>query len=242
MNQPPHLIEGSGVTLSFGARRIFSDLSFQVNRGEVVLLLGDNGAGKTSLLNIVSGYTRPSSGSITYHLRGASLTSPVEPEKLARLGIGRLWQEIRLFPEMSVLDNVLAATPSLARTGPLSAVWDAMTRRNHREPIEDAERNLSIVGMDGRLASSCDMLSVGQMKRVALARLFQMGAELLLLDEPLSGLDRRSCSSMAETIRDLSKKHGKGVLIVEHRHDIARPVADRVWRLQDGQLAAEGTT
>jgi len=241
VNQPLQLIEGSGVTFSYGARRLFFDLSFHLNRGEVVLLLGDNGAGKTSLLNLISGYMLPSSGKITYHLRGACLASPVEPEKLARLGIGRLWQEIRLFPELSVLDNVLAATPSLTSAGPLSALRNLVTHRNDSHAIEQAKEHLSLVGMDGRLASSCDMLSVGQMKRVAIARLFQMGAELLLLDEPLSGLDRGSCDAMAETIRDLGAKYGKGVLLVEHLHKAARPVADRVWRLHDGNLVAETT-
>lgn len=242
VKQPLMLLEARSLTLSYGARRILSDLCFHLKKGEIVLLLGDNGAGKTSLLNLISGFVVPSSGAMIYRLRGSSLSSPVQPEELARLGVGRLWQEIRLFPEMTVLDNVLAATPHFTSSGPLAALRELLKKSSDSDAIAQAARNLSLVGMEDRLASSCDMLSVGQMKRVAIARLFQMGADLLLLDEPLSGLDRGTCASMVEMIRDLGAKYGKAVLLVEHRHELARPAADRIWRLHNGALQDESNS
>jgi ABC-type branched-subunit amino acid transport system ATPase component len=233
------LFEAKNLTLSYGGQKILSDLCFQLNKGEIVLLLGDNGAGKTSLLDLISGFGFPSSGEMIYHLRGLSLSSPVQPEKLARLGIGRLWQDIRLFPEMTVLDNVLAATPRFVSRGPLTALRELLKRSKGSDAIAEATKNLALVGMGDRLVSSCDMLSVGQMKRVAIARLFQMGAEIILLDEPLSGLDKDSGASMVNMIRDLGAKYGKAILLVEHRHELARPVADRIWRLHNSALLDE---
>lgn len=233
------LFEAKNLTLSYGGRRILSELSFQLSKGEIVLLLGANGAGKTSLLNLISGFGFPSAGEMIYHLRGSLLSSSVQPDKLARLGVGRLWQDIRLFPEMTVLDNVLAATPQFVSIGPLTALSKLLKKGNASDAIAEATKNLALVGMEDRLSSSCDMLSVGQMKRVAIARLFQMGAELILLDEPLNGLDANSCASMLNIIRDLGAKHGKAILLVEHRHELARPVANRVWRLHDGALLDE---
>lgn len=236
------LFEAKNLSLSYGGRRILLELCFKLSKGEIVLLLGDNGAGKTSLLNLISGFGVPSAGEMIYSLRGSSLCSPVHPEKLARLGVGRLWQDIRLFPEMTVLDNVLAATPRFVSSGPLTALLQKLKQSKASDAIAEATKNLTLVGMEDRLFSSCDMLSVGQMKRVAIARLFQMGAELILLDEPLSGLDQNSCASMVNMIRDLGAKHGKAILLVEHRHGLARPVADRVWRLHSGALLDESNS
>lgn len=239
-----HAINGSvcadvrEVSLSFGGQRILEEASLELRAGEIVLLRGENGSGKTTLLNMLSGYLAPDRGTVRLLLGGKWVNAhQTSPERLARLGVGRLWQDIRLFPTMTVLDNVLAATPRLIGGNPLLALAAfPLAIRQQREARKCAIKNLAIVAMEGRASSSCDMLSVGQMKRVAIARLLQTEASLLLLDEPLAGLDTASSKALVRDLERLSTEHGKTILIVEHRHEQISSIADRVLSLQNGQI------
>jgi ABC-type branched-subunit amino acid transport system ATPase component len=230
-------VQVRNVSLSFGGHVVLHALNFDVRPGELVLLRGENGSGKTVLFNLLSGYLSPDQGEIRLELAGTWVNpSRLGPERLARRGVGRLWQDIRLFPTMTVLDNVLAATPGLLGQNPAFALFarPALARQEHRAR-EQALENLSMVGMVERAQSSCDMLSVGQMKRVALARLLQMEASLLLLDEPLAGLDIAAVRSLSGDLSRL-RELGKTVLVVEHRSDALANSADRVWRLNGGGI------
>lgn len=226
------------VSLSFGGQRILQDASLELRSGEIVLLRGENGSGKTTLLNMLSGYLAPDRGTVKLHLGGKWVNAQQSsPERLARLGLGRLWQDIRLFPTMTVLDNVLAATPRLIGENPLLALAAfPIAIRQQREAEKRALKNLELVSMEHRATSSCDMLSVGQMKRVAIARLLQTEASLLLLDEPLAGLDAASSKALVRDLDLLRTEHRKTMLIVEHRHEQISSIADRVLSLRDGQI------
>jgi len=230
--------EVRAVELAFGGHTILDGVTFDLRPGELALLRGENGSGKTVLLNVLSGHLAPDRGSVRLRLGDAWINAArSSPERLARLGVGRLWQDIRLFPSMTVLDNVLTATPRmLGQTPWLALVARPAVLRQERAARERALQNLAVVGMADRAGSSCDMLSVGQMKRVAVARLLQMEAYLLLLDEPLAGLDAATAEAFANDLGRLRSDHRKTILIVEHRHELISHLADRVWRMHGGHL------
>lgn len=236
---PPGGAEVRGLRLAFAGQAVLSGVTFDLRPGELALLGGENGSGKTVLLSILSGYLAPDSGSVRLQLNGSWVdTRRLSPEALARRGLGRLWQDTRLFPSMTVLDNVLAGSAEMLGEQPLLALvaWTAV-RRQERAARDRAFDNLSLMGMADRARSSCDMLSVGQMKRVALARLLQMEASLLLLDEPFAGLDAAACASLARDLESLRREHRKTILVVEHRHEFLSHIADRAWTLRNGRIA-----
>ncbi len=230
------------ISLAFGGQQVLDGLSFHLPAASITLLRGENGSGKTTLLNVINGFIAPDSGVVEFNLRGrrAVFNGTATPERVARAGVGRLWQDIRLFPTMTALDNVMAATRRLAAGNLLDslAAWPVW-RREERAARERAMRNLEAVNMAHRAQSSCDMLSVGQMKRVAIARLLQGEAELLLLDEPLAGLDRDSAAGLIELLARLRDEHKKTMLVVEHRHERLMPACDRVLLLENGRLAEQ---
>lgn len=239
----PWVAQADGLSLAFGGQRVLDRLNFVVRSGEAVLLRGENGSGKTTLLNVISALIRPDAGIIRMRLKGREVdASRASPERLACAGLGRLWQDIRLFQTMTVLDNVLAASPELrgctAFAGIVTWPW---LRRREQASLERALHNLELVGMADRARSSADMLSVGQMKRVAVARLLQSEADLWLLDEPLAGLDQVSAERLLMLLERLNEDHGRTLLIVEHQHERMAPICDRTWFLTDGCLHEEFT-
>ena len=231
-------VEARSLALAFGGQKVLNSVSFDLLPGELVLLRGENGSGKTVLLNVLSGYLRPNRGSIKFHFGNRSVNAlRASPETLARRGVGKLWQDIRLFPTMTVLENVLAATPRMLGEHPLFAVLARpAVFRQERLARDRAFQNLTTIGMADRAQSSCDKLSVGQMKRVALARLLQMEASLFLLDEPFAGLDRNGALSLANDLDSLRKDQEKTILIVEHRYEAIASHADRVWTMSEGHI------
>ena len=229
------------LSLSFGGHNILQDLSLILYSGELVLLRGENGSGKTTLLNLISGYVKPDRGRIRLTRSDKKVdVIASSPDKIARLGLGRLWQDIRLFPTMTVLENVMAASIDGKGQNPLLAIaaWPWIFRQE-RNILTRAMENLRLVGMDNRAKSSCDMLSIGQMKRVAIARLLQMEAEILLLDEPLSGLDTTSTSTLVNDLDRLRTEYNKTIFVVEHRYKWMQNIADRVFFLRNGQIVEE---
>jgi ABC-type branched-subunit amino acid transport system ATPase component len=234
----PWAVRTEGLHLAFGGQRVLDGLGFVLRAGDAVLMRGENGSGKTTLLNVLTGLIRPDAGSVRMRLRGREIDATrTSPERLARGGLGRLWQDIRLFPTMSALENVLAASPGLLGSTAFAgiAAWPWL-RRRERAARERALHNLALVGMADRAESSADMLSVGQMKRVALARLLQAEADLWLLDEPLAGLDGKSAEGLLGLLARLNKDQGRSLLVIEHQHERMAPICDRTCLLADGRL------
>lgn len=240
----PYLVLSENISVSFGGNQVLDGVSFAVPKGRMVLLRGENGSGKTTLLNVLNGFIRPDKGSLTFRLKGHLLDARNHsPEQLARQGVGRLWQDIRLFPTMTVLENVLAATSGLLRLNPFLAVvvWP-FARCEEKLARERALQHLESVGMADRARSSADKLSVGQMKRVAIARLLQAEAELFLLDEPLAGLDQSSCDELITVLQQLKKEQGKTIIIVEHLHERMADICDETLSLSGGRMPHAGTS
>lgn len=237
----PNAVQAENLSLAFGGTCVLDGVSFAIPKGRVILLRGENGSGKTTLLNVLTGFIRPDNGSLCFRFNGKALDAGKHsPEQLARRGVGRLWQDIRLFPTMTVLENVLAATPGLMRQNPFWALaaWP-FARNEETHARERALRHLKMVGMADRATSSGDKLSVGQMKRVAIARLLQAEAELLLLDEPLAGLDRSASTELLHVLTRINEEQGKTMLIIEHQHERMATVCDETWFLAGGHLSSE---
>jgi branched-chain amino acid transport system permease protein len=234
-------LRAHGIALAFGGQQVLSGIDLALNGGQIALLRGPNGCGKTTLLNVLSGFLRPDAGSATLEFNGTRADILREaPDRLARLGIARLWQDIRLFPTMTVLDNVLAASPHSIGINPaLALVAPGRVRRQERAFRERALHWLEMLGMADRADSSGDRLSVGQSKRVAIARMLQTGAQVLLLDEPLAGLDRESAERLVNDLNRLADHTHKAMLVVEHNHDAITPVCDVRLTMEDGKLHRE---
>jgi len=223
---------------SFGGVRAVSGLSFVVQRGSVVSLVGPNGAGKTTVFNIVSGALKPDAGRVTF--MGRPITR-LAPYQIARRGISRTFQDMRLFLGMTVLENVLVAVPGQVGERPL-AVFGVPWRIRAEEPRhrEAAREALQVVGLLDRQDVLASNLSYGQQKRLIIARALAMRAELWLLDEPAAGLDAAHVREMMDLVRRLAGL-GQTVCLVEHNLGVVRHVSDRVLFLSEGTLLAEGT-
>jgi branched-chain amino acid transport system ATP-binding protein len=226
-----------GVTVRFGGLTALETVDLRVDPGEVVGLIGPNGAGKTTLFNVVCGFVRPQAGRMRWQDRPLA---GHRPDQLPRLGIGRTVQGLGLFPHMSVLDNVLAGAGrhARARFGSMLLGLPAADRDEDRLR-ERALAALADVGAAGHARRLPGELPYGVQKRVALARALVATPDLLLLDEPASGLSGGDLAELAELVRGLRGRCS--VLLVEHHMDWVMAVCDRVAVLDFGRLIASGS-
>lgn len=238
----PHVrLLAQGISIAFGGQQVLRGVNLDLSGGQIALLRGPNGCGKTTLLNVISGFLKPDSGSASLEFNGRAVNILNEtPDCLARLGLARLWQDVRLFPTLTVLENVLAASPHAIGINPVNVLFaPGKVKRQEREFRAQAFVWLDMLGMADRADSSGDKLSVGQSKRVAIARMLQTGAKVLLLDEPLAGLDSDSAAKLVEDLNRLADVTHQAMLIVEHNYDAITPVCDLRYTLAEGVLIRE---
>ncbi|WP_017544430.1 ABC transporter ATP-binding protein [Nocardiopsis prasina] len=234
---PEHLLTADGVTVRFGGLTALDDVGLRVDPGSVVGLIGPNGAGKTTLFNVLSGVLRPTRGAVSW--KGAPPPGR-RTHHLAGAGIARTFQGLNLFPMMPVLGNVMVGADRLARGGAFSLV--SGLGRHHRDERELRERAMAALERFGvaehahRLPGT---LPYGVQKQVALARACAGEPELLLLDEPASGLSGHETAELADRIRGLSQD--MAVVLVEHHMDLVMDVCDRVVVLDFGRVISSGT-
>jgi len=216
------LLEVSGLTRDFGGLRAVSDLSFKVEAGEILGLIGPNGAGKTTVFNLITGFLRPTSGDI--RLEGRPI-SGLKPHAVVRSGIARTFQIVKPFPNLSVRENV-----SLA----------ALVRANDREKADaEAVRTLTQVGLGDRLDVPASDLTLSGQKRMEMARALATGPRLLLLDEPLAGLNLRETEEACGLIQKI-RDSGITVVLVEHVMKAIMRISDRVVVIRQGAKIADG--
>jgi branched-chain amino acid transport system ATP-binding protein len=220
------LLEVRNVTRRFGGIVALDDVSFDVAAGEIAGLIGPNGAGKTTAFNVITRVYRPDSGQVVFDGRSLLRTSP---HKVVRRGIARTFQNVELFPGMSVLDNVLVGTH--ARSG-----WFA-ERRARRRALEALEE----VGAADVAHRPAGGLPFGTLKRVELARALAARPRLLLLDEPAGGLNHEEVGALGDLIRRIRKEQDLTILLVEHHMNLVMGVSDRVHVLDFGKTIAAGT-
>ncbi|HYG95435.1 MAG TPA: ABC transporter ATP-binding protein [Nocardioides sp.] len=226
------------LTLKFGGLTALDDVSFQINEGEILGLIGPNGAGKTTCFNAVTGVYRPTSGTISF--QGRSLAG-VKRYKITQLGIARTFQNIRLFPTMTALENVLVGVDARHTTGILSALFRLPKhRREEREGHDRAMELLRFMGIHRKADELAANLSYGDQRRLEIARAMATGPRLICLDEPAAGFNPAEKAQLMELIRKV-RDQGFTVLLIEHDMRLVMGVTDRIVVLEFGRKIAEGT-
>jgi len=239
MGEEKPILEVRDVSLQFGGVRALSDVSFAVGRGEVFAIIGPNGAGKTSMMNCISGRYTPTAGRVLFKSR--EITG-LKPNQRAELGIGRTFQNLALFGHMSVLDNIMVGRHHLLRNTVLTGAlyWIGGAQREelaHRRAVEDIIDFLEIAHIRKATAGT---LSYGLRKRVELARAIALKPDLILLDEPMAGMNLEEKEDMARFIIDLNEEWGLSVIMIEHDMGVVMDISHRVAVLDFGQKIAEG--
>ena len=233
----PALLGVESVTVRFGGLLALDNVSASVEPGEVVGVIGPNGAGKTTLFNVICGFTRPAYGRLSW--KGEPLRRH-HPRHLAGLGIARTLQALGLFPHLSVLDNVLVGANRHSGSGVAAALFGwPTTDRDEQQLTDRARKQLHALGIADVADRLPGALPYGIQKRVALARALVAQPELLLLDEPASGLSHEEMRELADLIRNL--EGSVAVLLVEHHMDLVMEVCDRIVVLDFGRGIATGT-
>jgi len=227
------------LSLAFGGLAALTDVSLTVEVGEIVALIGPNGAGKTTVFNVVSGLYRPQAGRVTF--AGAELTR-LAPHRIARLGVGRTFQNTEVFRALPALDNVLVGEHGRLRGGVLGAACGlGAVRREEAAARARARAWLARVGLGEVAAVAAGDLPLGSQKRLELARALAAGPRLLLLDEPAGGLNPTETRTLMDLVRGLRDELGLTLMVVEHDMDFVMGICDRVAVLHEGRLLADGS-
>lgn len=232
------LLEVDDIHLSFAGVKAIDGVSFTVSNHELFAIIGPNGAGKTSIFNCLSGVYHPQEGSVRF------LGEPIldrKPNRIAAMGMARTFQNIELFPNMTVLDNLMLGRHRFLDYGPLSAAaWLGKTRRREAENREVVEAIIQFLELEPFRKSFVAMLPYGVQKRIELGRALAMEPKLLLLDEPAAGMNNEETEDMARAILDIKRELGIGMILVEHDMRVVMDLADTVLAIDFGKPIALG--
>jgi branched-chain amino acid transport system permease protein len=231
------VLEVRGLTKAFGGIQAAEGLDMDLRRGTITALVGPNGAGKTTVFNLLTGAIRPDRGQVI--LNGRDVTG-MSPNKVANLGMVRSFQDVRVFPRLTSLQNVmLGVQGQVGEKLPRLFLDPVGTARSERETREKASEWLGFVGMSAMAGIPAGALGFGQQKLVALARVLATEAEVVLLDEPASGIDQQWVDAMLELIEEL-RPQGRTVCIVEHNLAVVGRLADHIYFMELGRITAQG--
>ncbi|PKQ16262.1 MAG: ABC transporter ATP-binding protein [Actinobacteria bacterium HGW-Actinobacteria-7] len=231
------LVEANNVTMQFGGLKAVGNVTMNIEEGEIVALIGPNGAGKTTFFNLMTGIYAPTEGTLTF--QGKSVGG-VRPHKIAKMGISRTFQNIRLFQNMTALENVMVGRHTLTKEGPIGAVLRTPRFRREEQASEDSARGwLEFVGLGDMANELAKNLPYGDQRRLEIGRALATEPKLILLDEPAAGMNPQESqllNALIRRVRDL----GVTVLLIEHDMKVVMDIADRIYVLDFGQLIAEG--
>jgi branched-chain amino acid transport system ATP-binding protein len=233
------LLACEGITISYGGLNVLDDVTLEVGAGEVVGIIGPNGAGKTTLFDVLSGYAKPNDGRVL--LNGEDVTR-MSPDARARLGLGRAFQSARLFPPLTVRENIAVALEKRANRSPvLGALWTPGVRRSERKLYSRVDGFIELLGLSAYANKFVRELSTGTRRAVEVA--CQMAAEpkVLLLDEPSSGLAQAEVEALGPALNRIVRETGCGMLLIEHDLNLITRVSDRLVAMELGQVVTTGT-
>ncbi|HYF06867.1 MAG TPA: ABC transporter ATP-binding protein [Acetobacteraceae bacterium] len=233
------ILRAEQVSLRFGGVRALTDVSFEVRKGEIFSIIGPNGAGKTSMVNCISGRYRPTEGRVIFE--GRDITR-LRPNHRAGLGLGRTFQNLALFGHMTVLDNIMVGRHHLLKSGFLRGMiyWLGGAQREELEHRREVEEIIDFLEIQHIRKATAGTLSYGLRKRVELARAVALRPKLILLDEPMAGMNLEEKEDMARFIVDLNEEWGMTVLMIEHDMGVVMDISHRVMVLDFGRRIAEG--
>jgi branched-chain amino acid transport system ATP-binding protein len=233
------LLQLKGVSLSFAGSRVLDSVDFDVPAGRIVSLIGPNGAGKTSLFNSITGFYKPQQGSIRFD--GTEMLK-LKPHQVTQLGIARTFQNVRLFREMTVLENVMSGMHCRTSSGVIDAILRLPGQRREEAEIRRvAEDCLSFVGIPEGWDREATTLPYGWQRRVEIARALATKPRLLLLDEPAAGLTSGEKEELIDLIRRIRNERDVCVLLIEHDTGLVMRLSERISVLDHGVMIAEGT-
>jgi branched-chain amino acid transport system ATP-binding protein len=234
----PALLAFEDVLLHFGGVAALDGVSFEVRTGELFAVIGPNGAGKTSIFNCINGVYRPQEGSI--RLGGEQLLGR-SPSAIAALGVARTFQNLGLFSHLTVIDNLMLGRHHLMRTGFLSgALWWGRAKREEVEHRAQVEEIIDLLELEAHRHRPAGLLPYGLQKRLELGRALAMEPRLLLLDEPVAGMNLEETEDMARYILEVRERLGLAMILVEHEMQMVMDLADRVMALDFGRAIATG--
>jgi branched-chain amino acid transport system ATP-binding protein len=233
------LLAIEGVSVNFGALLALNKVSLEIRRGEIVAIIGPNGAGKTTLLNVISGFYHPYEGRIVFEGRDRTHATPPD---VARLGVARTFQNVALFKGMTVLDNIMTGRLLKMRGSfLLDAVWWGPAKRQELEHRAVAERIIDFLEIQAIRKTPAARLPYGLQKRVELGRALAAEPRLLLLDEPMAGMNVEEKEDMSRFILDVNGEFGTTIALIEHDMGVVMDISDRVAVLDYGRKIADGT-
>lgn len=233
------MMEMKNITLRFGGVVAIKDISFDIREGEIRAIIGPNGAGKSSMLNVISGFYHPQDGEVWYK---GEKRPPMKPFEVARQGIARTFQNIALFEGMSVLDNVMTGRLNHMKAGILSqAIWYGNAQREEIKNREIVERVIDFLEIQHIRKTPVGRLPYGLKKRVELARALAADPKLLLLDEPMAGMNVEEKEDMSRFILDVNDEFGTTIALIEHDMGVVMDLSDRVVVMDYGKKIGDGT-
>ncbi|HWI63842.1 MAG TPA: ABC transporter ATP-binding protein [Symbiobacteriaceae bacterium] len=233
------LLVAEKITKRFGGLVAVNEVDFAIEKGEIASIIGPNGAGKTTFFNMVTGVYKPDGGSLTFD--GKEITG-LAPDQIVPVGIARTFQNIRLFQNLTVLENVLVGMHVHLKAGLFEGIlWSG---RHKREELQSKQRAVELLDYVGLKSSANDLaknLPYGAQRRLELARALGCGPKLLLLDEPKAGMNPKETAEMMDLIRRLRDERGITILLIEHDMKLVMQISDRVTVLDYGMKIADGT-
>jgi len=237
------IITADNVSIRFGGLLALSEISFEMEEGSITAIIGPNGAGKTTLFNCITGFYRPTSGRIVYHHEARNIELNQLPTyRIARLGVSRTYQNIRLFSDMTALENLLVAQHTKVNHHLLSGIFKTPAfRRSENEAQEQAWYWLNFMGLGEVANQEAGNLPYGLQRRLEVARAMATQPRLVCLDEPAAGLNQQETEGLNEMILRLKKEHRMSILLIEHHMGVVMNISDQVVVLDHGEVISRGT-
>ena len=245
MNTP--VLEVTSLSKNFGGLRALNDVDLVINKQEIVALIGPNGAGKTTFFNCITGIYVPTEGTVVLNAQKNGEAKPVtlngmKPNEITALGMARTFQNIRLFPTMTVLENVMIGRHCRTKAGILGAVLqDRYTRTEEQAVIDRSYELLRVVGLNQHYQDEARNLPYGAQRRLEIARALATEPSLLLLDEPAAGMNPQETLELKTLILHLKKAFGLSILLIEHDMGMVMSLSDRIYVMEYGSRIAMGT-